>query len=321
MGETKQIGHYKQIDALKGFAIFMVILAHSIILTPVDLHQDPVCSYLFVLLSNVHMPLFFVISGFCFSYRGDYGSYIVKKVKRLMVPYVVFNVIDMVFRKALSSLVNRPRGIWESVVKMLFYGGEFWFLYALFLIFLFYPVLYRWQKNSPKRMWLVSAVLLVISSLGISVELFRIFDLAHYLFFFQVGVQLRASQWPVFEKRKPAAVWPVAGILAIVWCVGLVFISEQPLWNALSALGIVVCYLLTQSDIFNNVFARFGEHSLQLYLLNGFALVVSRTLICKITQNPALIIGFNMLIDFGLSYVIIKYICRKLPVVRTLMGM
>ena len=49
---------YPQIDALKGMAIFLVILGHAIIYYPVDLHENPACAALFNWLSAVHMPLF-----------------------------------------------------------------------------------------------------------------------------------------------------------------------------------------------------------------------------------------------------------------------
>jgi hypothetical protein len=60
---------------------------------------------------------------------------------------------------------------------------------------------------------------------------------------------------------------------------------------------------------------------LQLYLLNGFLLVISRTIICRIVLDPLIIISFNMLVDFGLSYLVIKYICNRFAIIRILMGM
>ena len=72
---------FEQIDALKGIAIFLVVLGHGIIFYPVDLHQNVVCESIFRWLSSVHMPLFFLISGFCFSFKGNYKSFIWKKIK------------------------------------------------------------------------------------------------------------------------------------------------------------------------------------------------------------------------------------------------
>ena len=132
-----------QIDALKGLAIFLVILGHGIIYYPIDLHQNTICKFIFDWLSSVHMPLFFIISGFCFSFKNGYFPYIAKKIKRILIPYVVFNAIDIIPRFLFQEMVNRPRSIPESIRRILLNGGEYWFLYVLFIIFLFYPALFR----------------------------------------------------------------------------------------------------------------------------------------------------------------------------------
>ena len=119
--------YYKEINSLKGFAIFLVVLGHAIIYFPVNLHENVYCDALFKIVSSVHLPLFFVISGYCFSYRGHYKEFAYKKLKRLIIPYFVFNLIDLIPRAMLPQFVNRSRGITDSVVDMLLYGGEYCF--------------------------------------------------------------------------------------------------------------------------------------------------------------------------------------------------
>ena len=86
-------------------------------------------------------------------------------------------------------------------------------------------------------------------------------------------------------------------------------------------LAIVAVFFFTRFNWFNRIFMRFGAYSLQLYLFNGFLLVASRVIICKLTTNPALIISFNMLIDFFLSYLFIKYLWSKVKFFRLISGM
>ena len=71
------------------------------------------------------------------------------------------------------------------------------------------------------------------------------------------------------------------------------------------------------------IFQRFGRYSLQIYLFNGFLLVISRTVIVSVLEvsNPFIIIAFNMLVDFFLSYIVIKYICERIKPAKILMGM
>lgn len=76
-----------------------------------------------------------------------------------------------------------------------------------------------------------------------------------------------------------------------------------------SIIGLTAIFLIMRNETVVNMFKRFGEYSLQLYLFNVFFLVASRTLIVNILgmTNPVVIISFNMIVDFYLSYLIIKY--------------
>lgn len=315
--------HYSQIDALKGIAIFLVVLGHSIILYPIDLHQNEICEFIFRWLSSVHMPLFFVISGFCFSYQGGYRQYIWKKVKRLLVPYLAFNALDLVPRYLFPSLVNRPRGIAESIQKIIFDGGEYWFLYVLFIIFLIYPLIDKLTANSMLFAAALAA-LLFLHFAGPSMPVFKLNAVVQYLFYFMIGVMVKRYLGEAIfklkiDKRKLAA---VSGALLALWLV-LLKLGKPYLNIPMALIGILVFYLCTQYDAVVQIFRRFGRYSLQIYLFNGFLLVISRTIIVSVLEvaNPPIIIGFNMLVDFFLSYLIIKYICERIKPAKILMGM
>lgn len=312
--------YYQEIDTLKGIAIFFVVLAHSMILYPVNLLENVYCNFIFCLVSSTHMILFFIVSGFCFSFQGNYLEYIRKRIFRLLIPYIVFNLADMLPRQLLPALVNRPANMMESITDMLFYGGEYWFLYTLFIISLLYPVIYSWQKNGMVRKAIVELMLLALYFLKPDIPFLCLGQVLVYLFFYNTGVLIKEWGKNIFTWNfKAKWMLPVASALSLIlWA----FFSTLP--NALvvtTAAGIMTCYLFTKFRWFNTVFHRFGKYSLQLYLLNGFLLVISRTLICKVTVNPVMIIGFNMLVTFFLSYLFIKYFCSRFKWIRKLMGM
>ena len=68
---------YIEIDSLKGFAAFLVVLGHAIIYFPINLHENVYCENLFRLLSSIHLPLFFCVAGFCFSYHNNISMNVV----------------------------------------------------------------------------------------------------------------------------------------------------------------------------------------------------------------------------------------------------
>lgn len=313
--------HYKEIDSLKGFAIFLVVLGHAIIYFPINLHEVAWCDVLFKMLSGIHMPLFFAISGFCFSYRGNYWDFLFKKVKRLLLPYFVFNLIDLIPRAFLPQLVNRPQSIAESVKDILLYGGEYWFLFTLFIIFAIYPAIYKWQVVSNRRRIITAVFCLLLAIIRIPTEAFTLSLVSGYLFYFNIGVLLKTNKIRIFAYRLPKSrkLLPIG--VTIIWMALLFSPWGSQLEVLVSLIGVIVCYFLTHLKLFNSIFERFGKFSLQLYLLNGFLLVISRTIICRLTADPAAIVGFNMLVDFVLSYLAIKYICNRFKFFRVLMGM
>lgn len=125
-----------EIDSLKGFAIFLVIAGHAIIVYPINLQQQFVwCGFLQRFIYMFHMPLFFMISGFCFSYYGDYVKFIKKKIERLLIPYLAFSFITLVPRTLFTSLVNRTN-LNTNPVKKYYYIAKGIGLYMFYLLFL-----------------------------------------------------------------------------------------------------------------------------------------------------------------------------------------
>lgn len=313
---------YVEIDALKGFAIFLVVLGHSVIIGPINLHANVYCKALVDFVTSVHVPLFFIVSGFCFSYKGDYKSFLSKKISRILIPYVVFNLLSIIPKQLFPQLINGNEGLLDSVVGVFLYGNQVaWFLYTLFFLFLLYPLIYRFLLKTRVSTAITTAAIASLAVVRPPIQLFSIDNVTYYLLFFHLGVLLKMSRVNVFDiqmTKKHVALF----IAALVLWVGLVFSPFSSHVLMLSALvGSVACFYFTRLRVFNNLFARFGEYSMQLYLLNGYTLVVSRTIICRLTSMPVIIILFNLLIDFFVSYFIIKYVCRRIPVVNRVMGM
>lgn len=115
--------HYREIDILRGIAIIMVFLGHAVIVYPINLENVAWCRGLVAFISAVHMPLFFIVAGFCFHRKSTYVDMVQKKIQRLLIPYTAFNLMDMCCRLAFSKLVNRPCGIRESLIKIVLHGG------------------------------------------------------------------------------------------------------------------------------------------------------------------------------------------------------
>ena len=75
------------IDIAKGIGLILVVFGHLF-------------SYngeLSIIIFSFHMPLFFFISGYCFCPHkyNDFESFLVKKVKHLVIPYLIFSIVNI----------------------------------------------------------------------------------------------------------------------------------------------------------------------------------------------------------------------------------
>lgn len=145
-------------DALKCFAIFCVILGHTIqYYYPNYSYETYKNNFLFSLIYSFHMPLFAIISGMFASSSFDLtpGNFIKKKSINLLLPsfsWAIFGIF-------ISILDNGgSRSIFEIATKHLVFG--FWFLKCLFICFVI--------AYATKRITQTSKILFFSISLFIS---------------------------------------------------------------------------------------------------------------------------------------------------------
>lgn len=324
--------YYREIDILKGFAICSVILAHAIILYPVNIRENyEWCRYLYVWASSVNLSLFFAVSGFCFSYKGNYREYVWKKIKRLLIPYAVFNAADMVPRMMFPEAVRRSQTIAVSVRDAFLYGGEYWFLFALFVILALFPLVDRLVsgRTAAKAAVLLAALGLAYAR-GVT-ELFRLDSISYYFVFFFAGYLFRDAKERIFAGGgKRAAALSLPFVLA-AWIALMAvrqnteaYILGQTLKIMASAAGIVFCVLAAKlmTARSGSHMAGIGRYSLQLYLLNGFIVTASRIFIVNIcgVESPVVIVIFIFLACLYVGYAVSKFIFDRFEILRLLTG-
>lgn len=72
------------IDYAKAITIIMVIVGHAI--AEFSLKYK----WLEVMIYSIHIPLFFILSGYTFKVKSDTKGWIIKRIKRIMLPYLLF---------------------------------------------------------------------------------------------------------------------------------------------------------------------------------------------------------------------------------------
>jgi len=144
------------IDFIKGFGIFLVVLGHA------TLPRSP---YIY----SFHVPLFFFVSGYFFKDK-PVSENLKSKLKRIYLPFVIFNVLTWLFFIIVGLLKGAPAdkqdylilirtvaGIDNSVPQ----NGPLWFLLCLFSLSIMFMLI-----NLVKTEYLRLIIILALSVSG-----------------------------------------------------------------------------------------------------------------------------------------------------------
>ena len=122
-------------------AVLCVVIGHSFNPTEMPTILGFIKSFVYCF----HMPAFFFISGFLEGEKrrsiSEKKQAIVKKAKRLMVPYFFLTVVTAVLKLLFGAFARNPLNYSTLTVDVLIGrnnpNGGLWFLYALFVISIF----------------------------------------------------------------------------------------------------------------------------------------------------------------------------------------
>ena len=129
------------VDALKGFAILLVVFGHSLRgSSAAGLFESGGAGVFQALDARIyafHMPLFFMISGFFLMQsllRASPADFVQSRIKRLVWPLILWSYIFIASKLVAGSLANTPL-VFDWRLLFPFPGQEqFWFLWALFVL-------------------------------------------------------------------------------------------------------------------------------------------------------------------------------------------
>lgn len=139
-------------DIAKGITILLIVLGHIRgTNTPAALNNAISFVYYF------HVAVFFVISGFFSSPQRDWKNYITKKAKRLVIPYLITNVILLIVEYAYKFCITGHFTVPSALflirvfigIEPVWLAGPVWFLMTLFYILLAYKLIFSLFKKKP----------------------------------------------------------------------------------------------------------------------------------------------------------------------------
>ena len=310
------------LDAIKGLAIMLVIMGH-ICYFGVFNETLKGSSYVFSMISAVHISFFVMVSGY-FSQRvltcfNDWGGYLKDKLIRLIVPAVLWWLF-FTFWKSGSAYLG---GLYKL---------EYWFTVHLFLYFLIFAC-QRWlvdkslsllSRSSSDMLKLIMHIMMMLGIYGVLryPEAYMPIQLPEAISF----LALRAScLYPFFVigfliKQFDLISYlrtHIAGFIAFLGFIGgLVFLRLDTVgvpylqygllhpYRLLSLSSFVLLiyalsYLTEKDNLISRGFVFLGQWSLPIYLVHYFFIPRISFLADYINSIDAHLIGSELLIYFG----------------------
>lgn len=162
-------GRIQYIDLAKGICITLVVFYHVFY----NLHFVPP---VIKTLSIFRMPLYFFLSGLFFKeYEGFFGFFL-RKVNKLLIPFIFFYVVTSFAMPNIMLLFGYTvihkeslgiSGLWAFFAKEDFSNSPIWFLWALFLVNIyFYAILVPVKKLTSNKILIALSITVVGFSIG-----------------------------------------------------------------------------------------------------------------------------------------------------------
>lgn len=139
------------IDLAKGVCIFLVVIGHCGI--PINIPGFEI----------VRMPLYFILSGLFFKDYGGLKSLTIKKINKILIPFLFFYIIGNIAFYAIKYtapqyLITDARGILDIFNNRQFFNGPIWFLLCLFWCNIYFCIISIYIKKDVNRIITIIAI-------------------------------------------------------------------------------------------------------------------------------------------------------------------
>jgi fucose 4-O-acetylase-like acetyltransferase len=150
--KTSNSTQYEWVNYAKGIGIILVVYGHVArgVFNAGITEDEKLFRLVDAVIYSFHMPLFFFISGLFFlnslNKRGVKGL-VSSKLGTIVYPYILWSLIQGGLAYSLQNITNYKTTISDVLSLLWLPQDQFWFLYALFVVFIFYALAYSLLRN------------------------------------------------------------------------------------------------------------------------------------------------------------------------------
>lgn len=322
--EKNKRQYFNEINIMRGMAVLCVVIGHSFNSTATPTFLGFVKSFVYCF----HMPAFFFISGFLEGENkrnfSEKKQVIVKKAKRLMVPYFFLTVISVLLKLLFGAFARNPLNYSTVVVDVLIGrnnpNGGLWFLYALFIISVFGILFDTINRTS------LTCAMFVIYMLNMVAfkqsEYIVAFFFNYAWIYFMGGIvrkyfynKLKSSELIVSLYGKAIVIVTLIGYIVLAY-IKIYLIQSWVLATIVTVIGVVLLFVCAMQIEYNNYWKKLwmllGDYGMDIYMI-GYYVQQTIFVVCgKILGFNYLIYSWLMLISGLIVPVLLsKWIIRK----------
>jgi len=321
------------IETLRGVAIVMMVAGHVIghdADAGMRVADDSTWRYIYFSFEYVRLPLFTCISGFVYSLHPvtarTIRAFLVGKAHRVLLPLFFVGTLQFLLRVVIPG-VNHPAQLHE-VWRVYVYGtDQFWFLPAIFFIFVIAAALERFRLMHDWKGWLVFLSLVSAFQLLVPMppRIFSLRGVVYLLPYFILGIGLNRHR-DVFRPR-------VVGVLSLLFFGGVVVhqaalqgMVEVAMPHKMTPLALVVGLtgnaLLFHFRRANRPLARLGFYAYGIYLFHVMPSAASRIALGRLgIDTPAVIFCVSLFFALGVPVVVELVILRSKVLTHLFLGL
>ena len=307
----------KWVDDVKVIACILVVLGHFFqsmtkanVLPENDLYQ-----WFNTTIYYFHVPLFFICSGYLYQKYSKVNSVdgwfrnVVKKALALGVPYATFSTATWVLKKLFSSSVNDQIGGLGDTL-FLHPTSPYWYLYALFFIFLVTPTFSNVKAAAIGLMTALVAKVLILTGGGYSV--YAVSTVLSNEVWFVLGMSICAFNVQL-KGRKVQGI--ICGLLFIILSI-LVYKAGISEGLASFAMGLLACVAVIMmvagfEERLGKGIDSLAKCTMPIFLMHTLFAAPLRSVLLKVGIENAVI---HVVLGLGISFagpIIAAWIMKK----------
>lgn len=311
------------VDCLKGYACLLVVFGHVImgVRNTGNLEIPLIFKYIEDFIWTFHVPLFMFLSGYVYSmlggwtYKGSRVKFLKNKFLNLGIPYFVFSASYIIMNSLVSS-ANTQNTLWDIVWLWKIPVAQYWFLFALFFLFVIWTILSGSMKNFQILIFMI-LLKYILPFYDFSFGSFEI--VLGSCFAFGLGTSITKINIERYTNIKKIACIFIHIIIVSFFILtnisGEIIVDEfEVVLGVLSSISLIS--ILIKFSNFKNFLLFINKYSFPIYLLHTIFTAGIRILLFKIgIENYFIHIFIGLLLGIVLPF-FIAYLSNKHPLLN-----